>query len=113
MYAAKPELILSFTATMLLLQWGPNWQRSTILKQKHIRSMVGHAVGLRSAIFYNALTNISAVTSYEEVGKAVEQVVKDFSKIDCFIANSGAAVSKGLLESSVEEYKMQMAVNGQ
>lgn len=43
------------------------------------------------------------MTDIEAVQKAVDQVVQDFGKLDCFVANAGTAVSKGLLESSVGE----------
>ena len=51
------------------------------------------------------------VTSPEKVEQAVEQVVKDFGKLDCMVANAGTAISKSILETTLEEYKKQMAVN--
>lgn len=39
-------------------------------------------------------------------------VVNDFGKIDVFIANAGMAISKPLLEQTLDEYRKQMSVNG-
>lgn len=39
-------------------------------------------------------------------------VVNDFGKIDTFIANAGMAISKPLLEQTLDEYRKQMSVNG-
>lgn len=51
------------------------------------------------------------VSSPEKVQKAVSDVVKDFGKLDCFVANAGMAISKPILETTLEEYKRQMEVN--
>jgi len=42
----------------------------------------------------------------------MEEVVKDFGRIDVFVANAGMAISKPILEQTVEEYRTQMSVNG-
>ena len=39
-------------------------------------------------------------------------MVKDFGRIDVFVANAGMAISKPILEQTVEEYRTQMSVNG-
>jgi len=39
-------------------------------------------------------------------------VVNDFGKMDTFIANAGMAISKPLLEQTLDEYRKQMSVNG-
>jgi sorbose reductase len=41
------------------------------------------------------------VTDAEAVKMAVDQVVADFGKLDCFVANAGMAVSKPILEISL------------
>ncbi|KAI0976634.1 putative short-chain dehydrogenase [Xylaria arbuscula] len=38
-------------------------------------------------------------------------IVEDFGRIDVFIANAGMAISKPILEQTLEEYKKQMSVN--
>lgn len=53
------------------------------------------------------------ITKIDEIQATIDEVVSDFGKIDVFIANAGAAISKPLLETSIEEYKHQMAVNGE
>lgn len=52
------------------------------------------------------------VSSPEKVESAVEAVVKDFGRLDVFVANAGMAISKPILEQTVEEYRKQMSVNG-
>ncbi|KOC15944.1 L-xylulose reductase [Aspergillus flavus AF70] len=51
------------------------------------------------------------ISSPEEVQKAVGDVVKDFERIDVFVANAGMAISKPILEQTLEEYRKQMSVN--
>ncbi|KAK5946799.1 hypothetical protein PMZ80_000942 [Knufia obscura] len=51
------------------------------------------------------------VSQPERVADAVKQVVSDFGKIDIFVANAGMAISKPILETSIEEYRRQMEVN--
>jgi len=52
------------------------------------------------------------VSGHAAVEKAVEQVVKDFGKLDVFVANAGMAISKAITEQTIEEYRKQMSVNG-
>ena len=51
------------------------------------------------------------VSDPSQVQKAVGTVVDDFGRLDVFIANAGMAISKPILEQTVEEYKKQMSVN--
>lgn len=44
------------------------------------------------------------VDNYDSVKGFVEQVVKDFGRIDAFIANAGATADSGILEGSVEAW---------
>lgn len=70
-----------------------------------------------------------AVSNAEDVQKTVAVVVKDFGAIDVFVANAGMelyllnftrkltlslgmAISKPILEQTLDEYKKQMSVNG-
>ncbi|RAL04025.1 putative short-chain dehydrogenase, partial [Aspergillus ibericus CBS 121593] len=46
-----------------------------------------------------------------KVKKAIEEVVRDFGRIDVFIANAGMAISKPILEQKLDEYRKQMSVN--
>ena len=64
-----------------------------------------------------------------QIQETLASVVKDFGKIDVFVANagmlcsfhlpsrhhadrSGMAISKPILEQTLEEYRKQMSVNG-
>ncbi|KAF4537811.1 short-chain dehydrogenase [Lasiodiplodia theobromae] len=51
------------------------------------------------------------VSQPEKVQEAIAQVVKDFGRIDVFVANAGMAISKPILEQTLEEYDKQMSVN--
>lgn len=51
------------------------------------------------------------VTDHRRVEEAIGEVVRDFGKLDCFVANAGMGISKGILESSIEEFHKQTAVN--
>ncbi|KAJ6161215.1 hypothetical protein N7470_004611 [Penicillium chermesinum] len=46
-----------------------------------------------------------------QVQETIAQVVKEFGKLDVFIANAGMAISKPILEQTLEEYRKQMSVN--
>lgn len=52
------------------------------------------------------------VSDPEKVRKAVDIVVGDFGKLDVFVANAGMGNSKPITETSIEEYRKQMSVNG-
>ncbi|KAF7563635.1 hypothetical protein G7046_g430 [Stylonectria norvegica] len=51
------------------------------------------------------------VSDADQVQKAISDVTRDFGKIDVFIANAGMAISKPILEQSLDEYRTQMSVN--
>ncbi|KAL4958441.1 hypothetical protein BDW69DRAFT_201790 [Aspergillus filifer] len=51
------------------------------------------------------------VSDAEEVQSTIAAVVKDFSRIDVFVANAGMAISKPILEQTLPEYKKQLSVN--
>ncbi|KAJ9605437.1 hypothetical protein H2200_010094 [Cladophialophora chaetospira] len=51
------------------------------------------------------------VSDYQAVQNAVTKVVNDFGKLDVFVANAGMAISKPILEQTIEEYRTQMSVN--
>lgn len=58
-----------------------------------------------------AVTDLKIVSNAEEVQQTVAGVVEDFGGIDVFVANAGMAISKPILEQTLDEYKRQMAVN--
>lgn len=51
------------------------------------------------------------VTDAKKIESAIDEVVKDFGKLNCFVANAGTANSKPILEMSLEEYHALTAVN--
>ncbi|OGE52376.1 hypothetical protein PENARI_c010G05357 [Penicillium arizonense] len=51
------------------------------------------------------------VSDSTQVSETIAKVVKDFGKIDVFVANAGMAISKPILEQSLDEYRKQMSVN--
>ncbi|KAL1645044.1 hypothetical protein SLS58_004115 [Diplodia intermedia] len=51
------------------------------------------------------------VSQPEKVQQAIARVVEDFGQIDVFVANAGMAISKPILEQTLEEYDKQMSVN--
>jgi sorbose reductase len=51
------------------------------------------------------------LSDLEKIKKGIEQVVGDFGSLDVFVANAGTAISKPILEQTLEEYRTQMAVN--
>lgn len=52
------------------------------------------------------------VSNAEQVQNAITAVVKEFGKLDVFVANAGMAISKPILEQTLPEYEKQMSVNG-
>ncbi|KAL7803546.1 NAD(P)-binding protein [Trichoderma aethiopicum] len=66
---------------------------------------------------FEEMHNVRAVAYQVDVSKAeqvkgcIERVVGDFGKIDVFVANAGMAISKPILEQTLEEYQKQMSVN--
>ncbi|KAI1363215.1 putative short-chain dehydrogenase [Xylaria arbuscula] len=51
------------------------------------------------------------ISNPQEIQGGIEKVIQDFGRIDVFIANAGMAISKPILEQTLEEYKKQMSVN--
>ena len=51
------------------------------------------------------------MTDHQAVEKVIEEVVKDFGKLDVFVANAGAGTDKGLLEMPLEDYHKLVDVN--
>ncbi|KAL4908302.1 hypothetical protein BDW74DRAFT_147226 [Aspergillus multicolor] len=51
------------------------------------------------------------VSDPEAVQSTIASVVKDFGKIDVFVANAGMAISKPILTQTIPEYKKQLSVN--
>ncbi len=51
------------------------------------------------------------VSSADQVEKTIAQVLQDFGRVDIMVANAGMAISKPLLETSLDEYHAQMRVN--
>ena len=54
------------------------------------------------------------IDKYESVESVVAEVIKDFGKIDAFIANAGATADSGILDGSVEAWNhvIQVDLNG-
>ena len=59
----------------------------------------------------NAIAYQVDVSDPEKVKEAVQKVVKDFGKLDVFVANAGMPNSKPLLDMPLEEVKQLNAVN--
>jgi NAD(P)-dependent dehydrogenase (short-subunit alcohol dehydrogenase family) len=55
---------------------------------------------------------IPTVSNAEHVQSTIAAVVKEFGKLDVFVANAGMAISKPILEQTLPEYEKQMLVNG-
>ncbi|KAI0407006.1 putative short-chain dehydrogenase [Xylaria palmicola] len=51
------------------------------------------------------------ISNPQDVQDGIEKVLKDFGRIDVFVANAGMAISKPILEQTLEEYRKQMSVN--
>ncbi|KAF9889718.1 hypothetical protein FE257_007024 [Aspergillus nanangensis] len=51
------------------------------------------------------------ISDAEQVKSAIADVVRDFGRIDVFVANAGMAISKPILEQKLEEYHKQISVN--
>lgn len=51
------------------------------------------------------------VSNSEQVQNIIAEVVKDFGRIDVFVANAGMAISKPILEQTLDEFDKQMSVN--
>jgi NAD(P)-dependent dehydrogenase (short-subunit alcohol dehydrogenase family) len=73
-------------------------------EMKKIEDEIVRMGGRASAIFLD-------VTDPEQVEKAVNQIVKDFGRIDILVNNAAARSSKPILEISVEEWKNVIDTN--
>ncbi|KAF5661826.1 putative xylitol dehydrogenase [Fusarium heterosporum] len=51
------------------------------------------------------------VSDAQQIQDALKKVLDDFGKIDVYVANAGMAISKPILEQTLEEYRKQMSVN--
>ncbi|KAL2799725.1 hypothetical protein BJX66DRAFT_292529 [Aspergillus keveii] len=51
------------------------------------------------------------VTDSQQVQDTIAKAAQDFGKIDVFVANAGMAISKPILEQTIDEYRKQMSVN--
>ncbi|CAG8232395.1 unnamed protein product [Penicillium salamii] len=51
------------------------------------------------------------VSDSTQVSETIAKVAQDFGKIDVFVANAGMAISKPILEQTLDEYRKQMSVN--
>ncbi|SPO29320.1 probable nadp-dependent mannitol dehydrogenase [Ustilago trichophora] len=76
-----------------------------------------NAIAIEKASHLAEMHNIRAkayqceVSQVSQVRSTLDAVIADFGRIDVFIANAGMAISKPILEQTVEEYKRQMQVN--
>ncbi|SPO29963.1 probable nadp-dependent mannitol dehydrogenase [Ustilago trichophora] len=76
-----------------------------------------NAIAIEKATHLSKTHNIRAkayqceVSQVSQVRSTLDAVLADFGKIDVFIANAGMAISKPILEQTIEEYKRQMQVN--
>ncbi|KAK5788892.1 hypothetical protein VI817_009850 [Penicillium citrinum] len=60
---------------------------------------------------FSQLLKLILVSNADSVQNTLTQVVKEFGKIDIFVANAGMAISKPILEQTLDEYHKQMSVN--
>ncbi|KAK9365566.1 hypothetical protein V1509DRAFT_372597 [Lipomyces kononenkoae] len=51
------------------------------------------------------------VSESTQVSETIAKVVQDFGRIDVFVANAGMAISKPILQQTLDEYRKQMSVN--
>ncbi|KAI0533978.1 putative short-chain dehydrogenase [Xylaria digitata] len=51
------------------------------------------------------------ISNPQQVQDTIARVVSDFGKIDVFVANAGMAISKPILDQTLEEYRKQMSAN--
>lgn len=71
------------------------------------------AKGLKLAELHNVQVKAYQleVSDPKRVEETINSIVRDFGRLDVFVANAGMAISKPLMETSVEEYRRQMEVN--
>jgi NAD(P)-dependent dehydrogenase (short-subunit alcohol dehydrogenase family) len=119
---------------MLLLKKQRFWRKSTTLWLRLTRLTVSARFWLLEKKHPIADTySISIVSDSTQVSETIAKVAKDFGKIDVFVANAGKvalqghpwmeydnqltmdkgmAISKPILEQTLDEYRKQMSVNG-
>ncbi|CAG9990569.1 unnamed protein product [Clonostachys byssicola] len=66
---------------------------------------LANAHGIKSIAFKVDVSNT------EQIESGLAAVVKEFGKIDVFVANAGLALCKPILEQTLDEYRKQMSVN--
>ncbi|KEY66072.1 hypothetical protein S7711_08890 [Stachybotrys chartarum IBT 7711] len=71
-------------------------QRANDLARQH---------GVRTAAYKVDVSNVEAVQA------TMAKVVEDFGRLDVFVANAGMAISKPILEQTLDEFEKQMSVN--
>ncbi|KAL4896805.1 putative short-chain dehydrogenase [Aspergillus ambiguus] len=72
---------------------------------------VGKADALSQTHGIKAVAYKVDISDAEQVKKAIADVVRDFGRMDIFVANAGMAISKPILEQKLEEYHKQISVN--
>ncbi|KAG8631362.1 hypothetical protein KVT40_000502 [Elsinoe batatas] len=72
---------------------------------------IEHATSLASTHNITAKAYKLQVTDPSAVEATIETIASDFGRLDVFIANAGTAISKPILEQTLDEYRAQMAVN--
>ncbi|KAK1032713.1 hypothetical protein LTR33_016805 [Friedmanniomyces endolithicus] len=68
-----------------------------------------HGVRVKASVFCDAYK--VEVTDAAKVEQTISEVVKEFGKLDVFVANAGMAISKAITDTSLDEYRKQMSVN--
>ncbi|KAK9233728.1 L-xylulose reductase [Lipomyces kononenkoae] len=73
-----------------------------------------NAADLRDSYGVNAKAYKCDVGKFEEVEKLVQDVIRDFGKVDAFIANAGRTADNGVLEASISDWHevIQTDLNG-
>ncbi len=74
-------------------------------------SAIEKAKGLSDTHGIEAKAYQMPVTDAKRIESTLDEVVKEFGKVDVFVANAGMAISKSVLEMSLEEYETLRAVN--
>ncbi|KAL4821872.1 hypothetical protein BDW67DRAFT_149731 [Aspergillus spinulosporus] len=72
---------------------------------------IAKAEGLAKEHGVRAVAYKVDVSDPDAVQSTISTVVKDFGKIDVFVANAGMAISKSILSQTLPEYKAQLSVN--
>ncbi|KAL4748314.1 hypothetical protein BDW72DRAFT_180847 [Aspergillus terricola var. indicus] len=72
---------------------------------------IAKAEGLAKEHGIRAVAYKVDVSDPDAVQSTISAVVKDFGKVDVFVANAGMAISKPILSQTLAEYKAQLSVN--